>query len=325
MRCAGLNTTDHGKIIVAVLSQSVARSSVLFDRCIQNLGAGFEVLRGSWQDLGSCARADALILGSEGRLDEKSLSFFPRLSVVAKYGVGIDNVDLPAGSAVRLLHAPGVNRGEVAELTLGLMLSLLRNISSNDQAVRRGLWQKRGGRSLCEQRVGIWGVGAIGQKVAELCAFLGADIIGCDLSDQSEFLMSLGGKQVAFHELLTQATVLSVHVPLTPQTRQGLRKAQLAQMGRGSYIVNTARGAILDEDDLAEALISGQIAGAALDVFAEEPLAAGSALFKCENVIFSPHSAGNSNSAKVKMTDAACALVKEFFHGRSDNDDDRRA
>ena len=297
---------------IAVLSQSIAQDEKLFREACAFL-QGYEVVRGNWSDLPQVGDAHAIIVGSEGKIDAANLHIFKNLRVIAKYGVGLDNVLIPAEYAdrVKLCHWKGINSLEVAELALGLIISMIRGILANDSNMRRGDWKKSGGSSLSEHTVGIWGVGAIGQKLALLAKSLGADVLGCDIEDRSAFLSEIAARQVDFDELLEKSTILSLNGPLDSKTFHLIGDAELAKMPRGSYIVNTARGALVEELSLVNSLKNGHLSGAALDVYEREPLAPDSELLQLPQVILSPHSAGNSISAKLKMTRAACKLIRD--------------
>lgn len=215
--------------------------------------------------------AQAAIIG----LDEISNDFFarcPNLRIVARNGVGLDNVDLPA-AARRGIHVTtplGANSTSVAELALGLLLAVARRIVFTHNTVQGGAWRRVQGVELSGKTLGIIGLGRIGRKVARRAQGFEMDVIAHDIAPDTAFAAANNIALVGLDELLARADVVSLHVPLTPLTHHLINAQTLAQMRRGSVLINTARGPVLDADALAAALDSGHILGAGLDVHTVE-------------------------------------------------------
>lgn len=252
------------------------------------------------------------IVGREP-VNSRLLSSAKNLEIVSKYGVGLDNVDIAACDAhgVKLVHRPGVNAQAVAEHALGLMLGLARKICEGSRHLFEGRWLKNGGVSLSGKTIGIIGYGHVGSALAPLVRSFGCQILAHDILDKSEQLSTLGGQSVSLKELLTLSDFISVHVPLTQKTLGLIGRAEFELMKPTSFFINTSRGEVVDESALKWALKSGEIGGAALDVFSEEPFA-DHELLSLANFIGTPHTAGNSKEAVWAMGQAA---VEELFGG----------
>jgi phosphoglycerate dehydrogenase-like enzyme len=216
----------------------------------------------------------------------------PRLRLVQKIGIGVDAVDLDHARAngIAVCNMPGTNTAAVAELALALMLACLRRIVpiASDMRAGRG-WPARadlldGAGEIGERLVGLVGYGAVSRRLATALNALGARIIACD-----PHVMDADVPVVSLETLIADADIVSLHVPLTPQTRMLLDRARIGQMKRGAILVNTARGPLIDEAALADALRSGHISAAGLDVLAEEPANPGHPLLRLDNVVATPH------------------------------------
>ncbi|MCS6980265.1 MAG: phosphoglycerate dehydrogenase [Flavobacteriales bacterium] len=258
--------------------------------------------------------AEALIVGRE-KVDERLFEAAPHLKVISKYGVGVDNIDFNACQAhgVHVLHATGVNRQCVAELTLGFILASLHNIVFSDRLLRRGQWVKDGGWDLAGKTVGIVGFGNVGTQLARLLQPFEVKILVHDILDKTDACKQfLHTQQTDLNTLLTSSDIVSLHVPLTSLTRKMIAAPQFAIMKTGSILINTARGGILDESDLLNALNSGSIRAACLDVFEEEPLTQ-HPLLQHPRVITTPHIGGNSREARRAMAHAAISMLAEYL------------
>jgi D-3-phosphoglycerate dehydrogenase len=257
--------------------------------------------------------AEAWLVGREPA-DAAILSSLPALRVIAKYGVGLDNLDMEACSrhGVRIAWEAGVNRDSVAEHALGLMLALCRNIGLGSRRLAQGTWWKNGGRNLGAMTVGIIGFGHIGSRVAELLQPFGCQILIHDIVDKTEDAHRVGARQVPYQELVKLSDLLTFHVPLTPQTLKMFGANELALIKPAVYIVNTSRGEVLDQKLVKEALQTGALAGAGLDVFESEPLLDND-LYSLDNFVGTAHTAGNSKEAVLAMGEAAIrGLQKEL-------------
>ncbi|MFI5346414.1 MAG: NAD(P)-dependent oxidoreductase [Elusimicrobiota bacterium] len=192
------------------------------------------------------------------------------LKAISRCGVGLDSVDLSAAArlGIPVLSTPEAPSPAVAELTIALALAVLRRVAEADRAVRAGQWKALPGRLLGARKVGIVGLGRIGSKVAALAAAFGAEVYGCDRDDVP---VPVGVKRVSFEQLLPLVDVLTLHVPIAPETRHLLDARRLALLPRGAIVINASRGGLVDEEALADALRSGALGGAGLDVFEAEP------------------------------------------------------
>ncbi len=225
-------------------------------------------------------------------LDDEAFSHAPALKMVSILGTGTDNVDLEAAKrrGVTVTNTPGVGAPSVAELTIGLLFSLVRSIPISDARLRQGTWQHVEGPELAGKTLGLLGLGAIGQYVARLGLGLGMRVIAWSYSADPARAQRLGVELVERDEVFRRADVVSVHLRNTPEVRGIVGARELALMKPSAYLINTARGALVDESALAFALREQQIAGAALDVYTEEPLPPERNPFReLTNVVLTPH------------------------------------
>ncbi len=253
--------------------------------------------------------ADALIVRNRTRVDAELLAAAPRLKVVGRLGVGLDNIDLAASRerGVAVIPATGANAAAVAEYVLCTAMMLLRGAYRSSAAVAAGQWPRQSlseGREIGGKEIGIVGFGGIGRLTASLARSLGMRVAACDpeIAVDSPLWRSEAALRLELNELLERADVVSLHIPLTAATRGLIGAAQLALMKRDAVLINSARGGTVDEAALAAALKAGQLGGAALDVFADEPLAPGSPLTDCPNLILTPHIAGVSREANQRVS-----------------------
>jgi phosphoglycerate dehydrogenase-like enzyme len=249
--------------------------------------------------------------------DARVLAAARSLRVIARVGVGVDSIDLDAATehGVLVTTTPGVNEVTVADHTIALMLATLRRLTEHDGGVRRGEWNRTGSHTpwlLSGATVGLIGFGQIGHRVAERLRGFGVRIL---VSDPVHTRMK-GVERVDLDALLRASTIVSLHTPLSPGTRNLIGPRELGLMRPDSVLVNTARGGIVDEVALAEALASGSLRAAALDVFTDEPPVA-SPLLELPNVILSPHNAGLSVESIAAMTAAATESVVDVMAGRT--------
>ncbi len=235
---------------------------------------------------------DALVVRGRTQVNAGLFSVAANLKVVGRAGVGVDNIDLAAANLhhVTVVNSPSATTQAVAEHALALLLSLARSIPSADSSMKSGLWNKNQfmGTELQGKTMGILGLGNIGSSVAQRTKSLGMEILGYDPLISKAEIESRGAKQATLQEIYTQSDFLSIHVPLNPDTRGMIDGAAFGTMKRGIRLVCTARGGIIDETALLSALESGQVAGAALDVFEVEPPGM-SALVSHPRVIATPH------------------------------------
>jgi len=260
--------------------------------------------------------AEAILIRTRPVLTESLMAALPRLRCVARYGTGLDNVDLQAATRLGLpvLYAPGRNADAVAEHTLLLMLAVVKRLLPLDAGLRRGELADLRVQGIGELRgltLGLIGVGNIGRRVARLAGAFGMEILGYDPYVSAEELERRGARKVDLDDLLQRADIVSLHCPLTPETREILGHETLARMKAGAIVINTSRGGTVDQAALIEALQAGKVAGAGLDVFDPEPPEGPSPLFGLDRVVLTPHVAGVSERAnRAIATQVATDIVK---------------
>ena len=250
----------------------------------------------------------AALIGMDDFRDERKYQALPNLKAVAKFGVGVDNIDLELAKkyGVKALNAPGQNSNAVAELTIAFMLDLLRSVIPLHKEMENGAWPRYMGNEIKGKTVGLLGFGAISVLVAEKLRCFGVTVIAFDLYPNWEMADKLGVKMVSQEEVITNSDIVSIHIPATPETNHLFNKETLYKMKKGAYLVNPARGALVDLDALANAILGGQIAGAALDAFEVEPLPKDAKILKCKNIILTPHTGAETEESyyNVSMTTA---------------------
>jgi D-3-phosphoglycerate dehydrogenase / 2-oxoglutarate reductase len=263
---------------------------------------------------------DALIVRSGVKVDAEAFALGTRLVVVGRAGTGLDNIDLDAAAraGVTVVNAPDANTIAAAEHTLALMYALARRIPAADASLRAGQWRRSDfvGVELSGKTLGILGLGRIGLAVADRARAMQMALIGSDPFVAIEAAASHGIRLVELTELLTTADVVAVHAPLTPATRGLVGRAELALMKPTALLVNAARGGIVDEVALAEALATDRLAGAAVDVFAGEPLPADSPLRRAPNTVLTPHLGASTAEAQVRAGTDTARRVLEVLAGR---------
>lgn len=260
------------------------------------------------------AEADAVIVRSRTRLTAQVLSDAPRLKVIGRAGIGVDSIDLNTArdNHVIVVNTPVATTTAVAEHAMTLILALARRITAADSAMKQGQWLKSDlmGVELSGRTLGIVGVGKIGQAVARRAGSFHIKIIGFDPRSQVEQLRASNVEPVTLDELYARADIISLHVPLTPDTEGMLDAAAFAAMKPGMLVVSTSRGGVIDETALLAALESGHVAGAALDVFETEPPGL-TPLVAHPNVIATPHIAAQTVEAQVR---AAVDIATEVLN-----------
>lgn len=269
------------------------------------------------------ADADALVVRNRTQVDAALVAAAPRLKVIGRLGVGLDNIDVAACKArgIEVIPATGANALAVAEYVVCTALVLLRGAYLSSAAVADGEWPRgrlSEGREAAGKTLGIVGFGNIGQLVAGLAQGLGMRAFAADAlfaaSDPVWSRTGVGRRML--DELLAEADAVTLHVPLTAETRHLMNAERLARMKRGAVLINTARGGVVDEAALAQALSSGQLAGAALDVFEREPLAAGSPLAGAPNLVLTPHIAGVTQESNQRVSTMIAERVAAFLEAR---------
>jgi D-3-phosphoglycerate dehydrogenase len=262
------------------------------------------------------ADADALVVRSAVQVDDALMEKAPKLRVIGRAGVGVDNIDAEAATrrGIVVMNTPGANAVAVAELTIALMLALARKLHTANSTMHAGKWEKKSlqGAELRGKTLGILGLGRIGLEVARRARGFGLEIVGSDPFVSAAVARENGIVLLPLEELFAKADYLTLHVGLTPQTQGVVNAKTLATMKKGVRIINCARGELVDDAALVEAIKSGQVAGAALDVFVEEPLK-NSPYFELENVILTPHIAGSTAEAQEAVGIQIAMQVREYL------------
>lgn len=268
---------------------------------------GFEVLPGDTRRnyfleenlIRELQGVSAVIAGSEP-YTRKVLQALPELRVIARTGVGFDAVDLATCDELGIVitTTPGVNHHAVAEHTIAMLMAVGRGFPDQDQRVREGRWERIPYPRIMGTTLGLIGLGRIGQAVATRAVGLGMQVVACEPFPDMDFVDEWGIELVELEELLAQSDFVSIHSPLLPETRGLMNAAKFAQMKPGSVFINTARGALVVEQDLIAALDAGHIRAAALDVFEVEPLPLSSPLVTMSNVLLAGHVAGLDNESQ---------------------------
>lgn len=251
---------------------------------------------------------DGIVIRANGQVDARLIAQAPRLRVVARHGVGLDNIDVEACSrrGIWVVHTPLANVDAVAEHTVALMLAAAKGVLRSDRAVRAGEFatarQVVVAEELRGKTLGVVGFGRIGQRVATICrAAFAMAVLFTDVLPQREAAVRLDAVHVPLDDLLARSDVVSLHLPLTPQTRHLLDGPALARLRPGAILVNTSRGAVVDERALIRMLREGRLS-AGLDVYEEEPLPASHPLISLANVVLTPHNASHTEAALRAMS-----------------------
>jgi len=262
----------------------------------------------SGQELINFAKGrEKLIIGLE-IIDRSILSKLPELKVISKYGVGTNMLDITAmrRQGVKLGLTPGVNKRSVSELTIAFMISILRRLPQIQLDIRDGIWKNVIGKQLSERTVGIIGCGNVGKDLTIILRSFGCTVLANDILDFPDFYKSHNVESVTLNEILRRSDIVTIHVPLNDTTRGILGSDQLRMMKSGSIVINTARGGLIDEDEVKRLLKSGKLAGAGFDVFGTEP-PKDIELLKLPNFMATPHIGGSSEEAVLAMGRAAIA------------------
>lgn len=258
-----------------------------------------------------------LVVRSDTKPTEKVIAAADNLKVIGRAGTGVDNIDVPAATqrGIVVMNTPGGNTVTTAEHAFALMMALARNIPQGTYSLKAGKWERKKytGVELYDKTLGVLGVGRIGGIVANRGTAFGMHPIGYDPYLTKDAAAKLGIELVSLDQLFARSDFISIHTPLTPETRHIVGKDAFAKMKKGVRIVNCARGGLIDEVALAEALQSGTVAGAALDVFEQEPPPADHPLLGLDNVIYTPHLGASTTEAQVNVAVAIAKQLVDFF------------
>ncbi|MEZ5652824.1 MAG: hydroxyacid dehydrogenase [Burkholderiaceae bacterium] len=262
------------------------------------------------------------IVSRMGRVDAGVMDVAPQLRVISKHGVGVDNIDIEAAAerGIPVLVATGANAVSVGEHAIALMMAAVKRIVPLDAGLRAGRWEKPGfvGRELSGATLGLLGVGAIAQATARIASGLGLTLIGHDPYAPDAAFDGLGIRRCeTLDDLLANSDILSLHCPLTEQTRAIIDAQALAKMPRGAYVINTARGGLIDEAALLEAIHDGQLAGAGLDSFATEPPPAEHPFWSEPRIVATPHIGGVTAQANARVGVEAVHGIIQVLEGEA--------
>jgi D-3-phosphoglycerate dehydrogenase len=268
-------------------------------------------------DLIACVgQFDGMIVRGATKVTGKVIEAGTRLKVVARAGVGLDNIDREAAEKkkIQVLNTPEATSISVAELTIGHLLALLQNIPYGTSTLKAGKWEKKKmkGKEASGKTLGLIGLGRIGTEVAKRALALGMTVLATDSDASAKKKVLQGVEMVSLEELLRGSDVISLHIPLTSETQHILSNNEFLNMKEGVYVINCARGGVVDEVALYEALQSGKVAGAALDVFEEEP-PSDYKLMTLENVIGTPHIGASTKEGQTRAGIDVARKVLEFF------------
>lgn len=265
------------------------------------------------ETLAAIADADALIIRSATKADAALINASTKLKAIARAGVGVDNVDLEAASAkkIAVMNTPAGNTVATAEFAFGLMLALARHIPQSHSSMQNGKWDRKSyqGVELRGKTIGIVGYGRIGQAVGKRAQAFEMTVLAYDPYIPADAIRKTGAEPVTLDELFAQSDFISLHSVVTDETRGMINATNIAKMKKGVRIVNAARGVLINDADLAEALKSGQVAGAAFDVYTEEPPPADHPFIGLPNVIDTPHLAASTDEAQVAVAIEAAELI----------------
>jgi D-3-phosphoglycerate dehydrogenase len=259
---------------------------------------------------------DAIVIRANGAVTARIMDSAPKLKVVGRHGVGVDAIDLKAAKqrGIVVCNTPDANLESVAEQAVGFMITLSKQILRADQALRQGRWNVRYeyiGQEMDRRTLGLVGMGRIGARVAEICHFgFRMRIIYHDVIAYPDLEERLSAKKLPLDEVLKKADYISLHVPLLPATKGLIGAEQLAMMKKGAFLINTSRGAIVDEAALIKALRNGHLGGAGLDVFDTEPTPADNPLLQFDNVVLTPHMAAHTDDALKAMSMVAEDIIR---------------
>jgi len=289
---------------------------------IEALGPDFEIRHADGADrtqlLAAIADVDAILVRSATQVDAEAIAAAPKLKVIARAGVGLDNVDIKSATqaGVMVVNAPTSNVISAAELTVGHIVSLARRIPAASASLKGGAWKrsKYSGVELFEKTAGIIGLGRIGALVAARLQGFGMDIIAYDPYVTPARAQQLGVRLVELDELLATSDFVTIHMPKTPETVGMLGAAAFAKMKDSAYVINVARGGLVDEAALHTALVEGQIAGAGIDVFVKEP-STDLPFFELENVVVTPHLGASTEEAQEKAGVSVAKSVRLALAG----------
>ena len=304
---------------IRVTSRSFSRNPVLVEELLELFPDSVFNMDGPWAELPNIVEflsdADGVILGLE-RMDLPILRKLSNIKIIAKYGVGLDNLDVNAAEnlGIKVGWSGGVNKRSASEQAIGFMLGLSRNLFFSSFPLKRGEWVRGGGGFLTGKTIGIIGCGFIGTDVIHLLQPFNCKILICDLLNKSGVVDTYGVAQVSQDELLAESDIVSLHVPFTELTQNMVNEEFLNKMKPTAYLINNSRGPVVSQQALGKALQNNIIAGAALDVFEPEP-PVDLTFLALPNLMVTPHIGGSADEAILAMGRSAIRHLKEYFYG----------
>ncbi len=310
-----LNSKNVRQILIL---EELGVSKADFERIAVKAGLPFDLI---WkQEVPSDAASVEAIITVKTKIDSQLLSEYPNVKVIAVAFTGYDCVDLEMceQKGIAVYNVPAYSTNSVAELTVGLALSLLRDIPTANNTVNAGNWRMQPGRELFGKTVGILGTGSIGIMTAHFFKTFGCKIVGWSRTEKDEFKM-IGDYVSDLQEFFSIPDIISVHLPLNDETKGMIGRKELSSMQESAYLINTARGAIVDEKALIKVLSEGEIAGAALDVFEQEPIGSDSPFLRLKNVILTPHIAYKTVEALERRAEITIENIANFIKGDKTN------
>src|SRR5919106_1219751 len=264
-----------------------------------------------------CAQYDGWVIRSGTKITAELIEAAKNLKVIGRAGVGFENIDVDAASkkGIVVMNTPGGNNVTTGEHTIALMMALARHIPQAVASLKSGRWDRNKfvGVELCNKTIGVIGLGNVGRSVAERAAGLRTKVIGYDPFTPSENIARMGVEPASLEEIFTKSDFITVHVPLTPETQGLINREAFAKMKPTVRIINCARGGIIDEKDLAEAIDQGKVAGAALDVYVDEPPPVDHPLVKMDQVIATPHLGASTDEAQLNVAIAVAEQMVDFL------------
>ncbi len=307
------------KVLIAPMTLTKVQGpfrQVMVDAGLELIPSGVDHQMDENELLAALNGIDAALAGSEP-YSARVIAARPQLRVIARVGVGYDAVDVPAATThgIAVTTTPGANHDSVAEHTFALLLGLSRDLVPQHLGVKAGGWPRRSTLPLRGATLGIAGLGRIGKAVALRGEAFGMKLLAYDPYPDREFAAAHGITLMPFEQLLAESDFLSLHLPVTTETRHLINRKTLNQMKPTAFLVNTARGALVNEADLLEALRAGRLAGAGLDVFEQEPPGK-NPLFELDNVLMTPHGAGTDRKSRDDMALSAAQAIVDLSRGQ---------
>jgi len=304
-------------MLIAVTSPSFSKNKLLRSEILQHFSEtrfndSGERLVGE-RLVNFVSDAEGVIVGLE-KIDREMINRLQHLKIISKYGVGLDNINIEycKQKNIHIGWTPGVNKTSVAEMTVAFMIALSRNIYLTSNQLKNSIWNKDGGFDLSGKTVGIIGIGNVGKEVVRYLKPFHCIVLVNDIVDQTDYYNENNLKEESKEELYRQSDIVTLHVPLTVETDGLINSSVLGMMKRSSYLINTSRGRVVEQDDLKWALKNGIIAGAAIDVYNEEPPEDADFL-SLPNLICTPHIGGNSQEAVLSMGRSAIQHLRDYF------------